>query len=72
MVKKKGVTIKVDENFFDIFEKERVEQQRSLRKKMGGMFNLTQKNFTAILAKRDFKFKIPEVKQPKIIRRRRK
>lgn len=69
---RRGVMIKVDEDFFDILEKERVREQQKLRKKIGGMFNLTQRNFTALLAKRNFKFKIPSPRITNVVRRRRK
>ena len=62
--------------FFDILEKERQKEQSKIRMKVGGMFNLTQMNFTGMLAAKKFRFKIPEQPKPpirrKLIRRRRK
>lgn len=62
MVKRRGVFLVVDENFFKTFEKERRTEQARLRQKFGGMFNLTQRNFTAILDAKKFKFTFPNKK----------
>lgn len=62
MVKKRGVSLVVDESFFNTFEKERQKEQMKIRREVGGMFNLTQRNFTAMLAKKNFKFEIPRQK----------
>ena len=62
MVKKKGVSLIVDENFFKTFEVERQKEQAILRQKFGGVFNLTQRNFTAMLSAKNFKFQIPKQK----------
>ena len=51
----KGVTLLVDRKFFDIMEKARIKKQELIG---GRGFNLTQRNFTAMLAKENFKFKI--------------
>ena len=75
MVKNRGVSMVVDEDFFNMFEKERKIQQAKLRIKVGGVFNLTQRNFTAFLAKSNFRFKLPKRKSIKVLRingRRRK
>ncbi len=60
MTKRRGVSIRVDEDFFKIFEKERQREQIRLRQKFGGMFNLTQRNFTAILSAKNFNFDFPK------------
>jgi hypothetical protein len=70
MVKRKGVNMIVDEDFFNIFEKQRQKEQAKLRQKLGGMFNLGQKNFTALLAAKNFKFEVP--KQRRLERRKRR
>lgn len=74
MVKRNGVSIKVDEDFFKVFEKSRELEQAKLRKEVGVSrnFNLTQRNFTAILARKNFRFKIPKQKVIRIPRGRRK
>lgn len=60
---RKGVTIQIDENFFtDVFEKERRKEQDKLRRRTGSMFNLTQRNFTAILHAKRVKFTFPKQK----------
>ncbi len=70
MVKKRGVSIVVDEKFFNTFEKTRQQEQSKIRQKLGGaMFNLSQRNFTALLAARNFRFDIP---RRKVIKRRKK
>ena len=70
MVKRKGVTLIVDEKFFSKFEVERQREQVKLRNKVGGVVNLTQRKFTAMLAARDFNVGFP--KQPKrLIKRKR-
>ena len=78
MVKRKGVSIVVDENFFMKFESDRQMQQSELRKSMGKMFNLSQVEFTSILAKKKFEFRFPKSSLPQkpfmrkvIVRRRR-
>jgi len=60
MVKRKGVSLIVDENFFRDFEKGRQREQIRLRRKFGGMFNLSQRNFTAMLSAKKFRFEIPK------------
>lgn len=70
MGKTKGVSLIVDEGFFRNFEKDREREQTRLRKKMGLMFNLSQRSFTAMLAKEDFRFKVP--RGGRIIRRKRR
>ena len=70
MVKKKGVSLIVDEDFFRTFESERQREQSILRQKFGGMFNLSQRNFTAMLAAKKFRFQVP--KQRRIVRKVRK
>lgn len=78
MKKRKGVVICVDEGFFNTLEKERQKEQSRLRKEMGGMFNLTQRNFTAILDAKRFSFKLPKnpmfrnINNKTIVRRRKK
>jgi hypothetical protein len=73
MGKKKGVSLIVDERFFNAFEKERQREQMKLRKEFGGMFNLSQRNFTAMLAAKNFKFQVPTNVNPKRqIRKRRR
>lgn len=69
MVKKKGVSVIVDEDFFKVFERERQKEQMKLRQTLGGTFNLGQQNFTSMLSKRNFSFAFPK---PIRIRRRRK
>ncbi len=57
--RRRKVTITSDELFFDrIFEPERKKLQNKL-----GLSNLSQPNFTAILAnvKAQFKFKLPKI-----------
>lgn len=73
MVKRKGVLIVVDERFFDRFEIDRQREQSKLRQKLGGMFNLSQRNFTAMLATKNFRFEVPKQKRlvPRKIRRKR-
>ncbi len=61
----------VDENFFNAFEKGRQREQIKLRQKIGGTFNLSQKNFTAMLAVKNFKFQIPK-RRPLVIKRMRR
>ncbi len=70
MARRKGVTVVVDENFFNSFERERKKEQEKLRQRFGGMFNLTQKNFTAMLAAKKFRFQVP--RQTVMIRRKRR
>jgi len=70
MGKTRGVSIIVDENFFKLFERDRQKEQLKLRQKMGGMFNLSQKNFTAMLATKNFRLSLP--KKRIIIKRRRR
>ncbi len=60
MVKRRGVSVILDEKFFTKFESARVKEQNKIREKVGGMFNLTQRNFSAILAEKDFKFAFPK------------
>ncbi len=72
MAKRKGVAMLVDEGFFKTFEKEREKEQNKLRNKFGGTFNLGQRNFTAILHAKKFKFEIPRQKLLIKIRRRRR
>ncbi len=72
MVRKKGVSLIVDENFFNTFEKERQREQERLRQKLGGMFNLTQRNFTAMLAAKKFRFNIPKQEPLVRVRKRRR
>ncbi len=64
----KGVSLKVHEKFFDIFEKERVREQRRIRKQTGRLMNLSQMKFTAILAKRQFQFNFPRLNSKRKIR----
>lgn len=71
MGKRRGVSIVVDEDFFRRFEKERQKEQTKLRQKFGGIFNLSQRNFTAILAKKSFIFRFPKQEFLKSIKRRR-
>lgn len=70
MVKRKGVFIIVDEKFFNTFEKERQREQGKLRVKFGNTFNLGQKNFTAILAAKKFKFKFPKQNLAIVVKKR--
>lgn len=49
----------VDERFFISFEKDRQKAQLDLRPKLGNDFNLTQRNFTSMLAKKGVRFKLP-------------
>jgi len=70
MVKKRGVTMLVDEDFFKIFENERKLEQDKLRRKLGGVFNLTQRNFTGILAAKKVRFQIPKQRSVRTIGRR--
>jgi len=78
MGKRKGVVICVDEGFFNTLERERKKEQEKLRKQMGGLFNLTQRNFTALLNAKKFSFKTPKNKvirntnTRRIIRRRKR
>ena len=64
MVKKRFVTWRMPEKFFDILEEGRVEEQQKLRNnpKLGSGFNLTQNNFAEMLVARKFKFTIPPQK----------
>ena len=50
----------MDENFFKTFERERQREQDKIRKKLGTAFNLSQRNFTALLAAKKFRFNIPK------------
>ncbi len=59
MIKRKGVALSVDEGFFNTFEVARKKEQSKLRKEFGGMFNLTQRKFTALLDAKNFRFQIP-------------
>jgi hypothetical protein len=70
MVKKRGVSMIVDERFFNTFERERKKEQDRLRQKVGGMFNLTQKNFTELLAIKNFRFQVPKGRIVRKVRRR--
>ena len=72
MVKRKGVSILVDEKFFNTFEIERQKEQDKLRQKLGGVFNLTQRNFTAMLAAKNFRFQLPKQRRRPIKTRRRR
>lgn len=72
MVRRKGVSLIVDENFFKTFEREREREQERLRQKFGGVFNLTQRNFTAMLSAKKFKFQIPKQKPLVRVRKRRR
>ncbi len=73
MAKKRGVSIIVDEKFFKTFDKERRREQNRLREKMGGFFNLSQKNFTALLASKKFRFTFPQnIPGRPILRKRRR
>ena len=69
MAKRKGVLTVLDEDFFNIFEKARQKEQDKLRQEFGSSFNLGQKNFTAMLAAKKFRFEIPK---RRIIRRRKR
>lgn len=69
MGKNKGVNIVVDESFFKLFERDRQREQLKLRQKMGSLFNLSQRNFTAMLATKNFRFNLP--KNRIVIKRRR-
>ncbi len=62
---KKGVFMAVDADFFKLFESERQKEQARIRIKIGGMFNLSQRKFTSILAKNKFKFQFPKQATPK-------
>lgn len=68
MVGRKGVMLVVDEKFFNVLEKERQAEQSKIRRKTGGWDNLTQRNFTAILAEKNFRFKFPKIKRSKLKR----
>lgn len=73
MVKRRGVIVNVDERFFKTFEDERQKEQAILRKKFGSFFNLSQQNFTAMLAAKKFRFSVPKqnpIIMKKIVRRR--
>lgn len=71
MVKRRGVFITVDEKFFQIFEKERQKEQLKLRQRFKGAFiNLTQRNFTAILAEKNFNFNFP-ITSRRLVRKKR-
>ena len=59
-----------DEGFFRAIEIERRREQKKLRKINGRMFNLTQRNFTAILSKNKFNFRIPKQRLIKLRRSR--
>ncbi len=59
------VNLIVDEGFFKTFEKRRQLEQMKLRKKLGANFNLSQRNFTAMLNARNFEFKIPRERRKK-------
>lgn len=72
MVKRRGVLIVVDENFFKTFERERQKEQAKLSQKLGGVFNLGQRKFTALLAAKNFKFEIPKQKPLTRVRKRRR
>ncbi len=69
MGKPRGVSILVDENFFKKFDGERQKEQERLRKKFGGVFNLTQRKFTAMLSAKNFQFNFPK---KRIVRRKRR
>ena len=70
MVKRKGVALSVDEGFFNTFEMARKKEQSKLRREFGDMFNLTQRNFTAILNAQNFRFQIPTNIKKRIRRRK--
>lgn len=59
MSKKSAVSIRVDENFFKVFEKERQKEQDKLRSRFGNVLNLSQTRFTEMLAKKNFRFSFP-------------
>lgn len=67
----KGVSLKVNEKFFDIFEKERVKEQNKIQQQTGRFMNLSQMKFTAILAKKRFNFDFPKRTIKRKVRRRR-
>lgn len=71
MAKRKGVNLIVDEDFFRVFEIERQREQSRLRIKIGEDFNLTQRNFTAMLAAKKFRFELPK-QRPLMKKQRRK
>lgn len=64
MTRRDVVTIHLHKKLFNLFEKGRIEEQERLRNnpKLGSGFNLTQKNFSEMLAVRNFSFKIPRQK----------
>lgn len=70
MAKKRTVSMLVDEKFFKTFERERQREQMRLRRKLGEMYNLSQRNFTAMLAAKKFRFQI--LKQRPLVRKKRK
>lgn len=69
MVKKKGVTLVVDEKFFMRLDKQRQKKQRSLEMEFGRPFNLSQRKFTGMLAANNVMFGFPKTKS---IKRRKK
>ncbi len=64
MVRRRGVSLTVDEGFFKRFETARKIEQFKLRKQFGQAFNLPQRKFTGILAKKNFRFQFPKQKPP--------
>lgn len=69
----KGISLKVNEKFFDIFEKERVKEQNKIQQQTGRFMNLSQMKFTTILAQKQFNFNFPKrIIKRKLKRRKRR
>ena len=63
--RRRPVAMSVDEKFFNDLERERKKEQEKLRLKLGRAFNLTHRNFTAMLAEKKFKFQFPKQRRKK-------
>jgi len=68
MMRRKTVTIKVGQSFYDILEKRR----QALQKKVGYKKNITQTNFTELLAKKGIKFPKININIPKNVKRKKR
>jgi len=65
MASRKGVTLIVDKKFFAAFDRKRTKEQDKLRQKLGGLFNLSQRNFSAMVEANQMKFDFPNQRMVK-------